>query len=1042
MGVVGLALLIAIAQPERLSGLVIDRIDVRAAPEEDVEKVLSLSGLRIGSPYSQSEIRRAVKVLFQTGRFENVYVKAKRAENAVQLVLELPPKPRIRQIDVAASEVLGSEELEAALGLRIGDEVDGRDLVDRRGRVKAALLRVGHRQPAVGLALSPIDENGGQKLIVRIDEGPETKLGKVVVHGRPRFPLSQLGRTIGLKSGDVLDLTEVERGLERLRERYVDSGYLDAKIDPPAVRESNRMEEGHPIADLILTVDSGPRVSLRFKGNHVVPRRELEDATGVLRELGTTRSAIAEARERILSRYEARGYFRARVEPAARTTLDGSRKQILFSIDEGKGARVAKVLFPGNISAIEEDDLREQIFDAVEQTLTEDLERPGADPNAIGTIMGDSSVGRRDTLQPANVAPDSKAIYVPRAYEAATSAIGDLYQARGYQNVNVGSPEVKERNGGSLIDVVIPIDPGVRWVVGALSFTGNEAVESEQLFGMGKFPFDPTKKEPVALSFEQVVETQTAIRDHYRALGHLYANVTYELRQVPARGTTEPAPYVTASQNGPLDAREVCHRAEEAGRETCEIEVNFRITEGPQVKAREVIVRGLDTTREGIVNSEIDVEEKGVLSETDLVSTRDNLLRVGVFERVAVHPIDEEQVAAEKDVVVEVKERKHWSVELGGGASTEQGVRLFAGFGHSNVAGTALRFQSSAKVNYFLEPFLVLYNDEARAAFEDFLDDFNTAERIEFEVAGGLSYPRIFGLPRGFSAGIDLIGLRDIDPNYAETAFIGTLVGNYKGFRPELLGRQRPVTFQLRAALERALLDCNAQTATITASVQSCTQDNVFEGDTFYATFGPRVSWDLRDDPLDPRQGAFFEVGFDVAAGLDSKTSPHFFEVEGRASVYLPLHDRIIVNAAFHSEYVRPFDPDAEIPANKRPYDRGRIRGYQLRTLLPQDVALDDNGKPVFPVSAGGELFLALQTEIRFQIYGPLWISAFYDVGDLWADGTPDLETNGRTLAQGAGVGVKVSTPIGPLSVDFAVPVVERDPGATGLTIHFSVGTF
>jgi translocation and assembly module TamA len=267
------------------------------------------------------------------------------------------------------------------------------------------------------------------------------------------------------------------------------------------------------------------------------------------------------------------------------------------------------------------------------------------------------------------------------------------------------------------------------------------------------------------------------------------------------------------------------------------------------------------------------------------------------------------------------------------------------------------------------------------------------------------------------------------------------VVGNYTGYRPELLGGPRPVTIQLRSSIERSVLDCNTPTSTVTQSVQLCTRDNIFEGNTFYATFGPRVSWDLRDDPLDPRAGAFFEVGFDVAAGLNSE-SPHFFEVEGRGSVYIPLHDRIIANATFHSEYVRPLDGDADIPANKRPYDRGRVRGYRLRTLLPQDVELDDNGDPISAISAGGELFMALQTEIRFQVYGPLWLSVFYDVGDLWADGNFDLEQNGRSLAQGAGVGVKVSTPIGPLSLDFAVPLSSRDPGATDLTYHFSVGTF
>ncbi len=1041
-----------LAQPERLSGLVIDRIDVQAAPEEDVARILSLSGLEIDAPYSQSRIRRAVKVLYQVGRFENVYVLASRVENAVHLTLKLPPRPRLRELAVEQSEVLGSEDLEQALGWKIGDEVEERDLADRRARVRAALERLGYRQAAVGLALSAIDENGGQKLIVRIDEGPETKLGRIVVSGRPRMPLTELGRIVGIKGGDVLDLTAVQSALGRLHDKYVQRGYLDAKLDDPAVRDTGRVQDGHPIADLLLGVDAGPLVELRFKGNHAVPLRELISAAGILKELGTGKSAIAEARERMLSRYEARGYFRARVEPAARTTGDGSRKQVLFSIDEGRGARVARVRFPGNVE-LDEGKLRDEVFDAVAQTLSEDLEKPGADPNTIGAIMGDLSVGTRDTLQPGNVAPDPAAIYVPRAYEAATSAIADLYQAHGYQSVTVGSPVVKDRKGGALIDVSIPIQPGVRWVVGALSFTGNAAVSSEQLFGLARFPFDPMRTSAVALSFEHVIETQSAIRDHYRNLGYLYANVTYELRQVPVRGSSEPTPYVTTSSTAPLDVREICRRADQAGKDTCDVEVNFRIAEGPQVKAREVIVRGLGNTREGIVNSEIEVEDGQILTESNLSTTRDNLLRVGVFERVSVHPIDEEQVAAEKDVVVEVKEKKRMSAELGAGASTEEGLRVFAGFGDANVLGSALRFQINGKVNYQLPPFLLLYSDEARRDIETFYGQFSTFQKIEYEIAAGLSYPRIFGLPRGFSAGLDLIALRNIDPQFAEDAQVLTLVGDYKGYRPQLLGGPRPLALQLRASLERASLQCNpASIAGEQASdgEQFCTRDNRVEGNTFYTTLGPRVSWDLRDDPIDPHAGAFFELGTDVALGLDP-SSPNFLELEGRVNLYAPLADRIIFSASLYGEKIFPLEGEgAGIPANKRVYDNSRIRGYPLRTLLPQDVALDSEGQPGSAISRGGLLFTALQTELRFQIYGPLWLAAFYDVGDLFADGAFHLTTETRiaggkivrSLAQGGGIGIRVSTPIGPLAVDFAVPLNKRDPGAQGLTIHFAVGTF
>lgn len=1050
---------VAAAQPQRLSGLVVDKIEVEAAPEEDVARLLALSGLEVDTPYSQVEIRRAVKVLHQLGRFDNIFVFATRKGNTVELLLRLPPKPRIRAIEVVQSEVLDQDELEQVLGWKIGDEIDERDLGARRLRVKRALERRGYRQAAVGLAVEGMDESGGQRLIVRIDEGPTTRLNKVVVRGRPRIPLWLLGRRVGIEEGETLDLILVEEALAKLREEYVDRRYLDVQIGDPTVRELDRVKDGHPLADLVLQIEAGPEVKIRFKGNQVVPRRELDEAVSVLDELGTGRSAVAEARERVLSRYEVRGYFRAKVEAAVRTTTDGSKKQVLFSIREGKGARVADIRFPGN-TILDDDTLRKEIYRSVSQTLIDDLGRPGADPETVGAMFGDVSVGERDSPQPGNVAPDPDEIYVPRAYEAATSAIADLYQSEGYQTVNVGAPEVTERNDGSLVDVTIPIDPGVRWTVGALSFSGNQAIGAAELFAFSRFPFDPMQRKVVPLNFEKVIETQNAILDAYRNRGHLYANVAYQLRQVPRRrslgGTAaeETRAYVSTSSGG-LDVREVCRRAQEAGDETCEVEVSFVISEGPEVKARDVIVRGLSDTREGIVQAEIAVEGGEVLTEEDLTTTRDNLLRVGVFDRVEVHPIDEEQVAAEKDVVVEVRERKHLSAELGGGASTEEGVRVFAGFGNANLWGTALRFQLNTKVNYQLPPFLLLYNEEVRTKIEQFYDQLSAFERIEYELAAGLAYPRIFGLPRGFSAGLDISWVHDLDPAYDDNSQLVTLVGNFKGFKPKLLGGPRPLTLQLRASVERSDLRCNPDVASDRAFL--CTSDglsggNVNEGTTFYTTFGPRISWDLRDDPLDPRAGAFLEVGSEVALGLDS-SSPPFLLLEGRVSVFLPLADRIVFASTLNAEKIFPFDPSGEfidIPANRRLFAQSRIRGYPIQALLPQDLTLNSQGEPVTALSPGGLLFTSVQTELRFQVYGALWLAGFYDVGDLFANGSFSLVTETevggttvtRSLAQGAGFGIRVATPIGPLAVDFALPLTKRDPGAQGWTVHFAVGTF
>ena len=1003
-----------------LDGQAVAEVRIEAPPTEDVEQLLRVSGLRVGAPYRITEVRRAIKLLFSLGRFETVEVRARVGAAGVHLTVSLPPEPRLVEVRVIQSEVLDGAEITEITGLRLGAALERADLDAWADLLEARLVELGHRDPAVGLGVEPVDAAGGRALLVRIDEGPVTRLRKVVVRGRPGLPLWQIGRAVGVRPKAPVNLQRVRSALADLLAVYRSRGFLDARIAEPVVRDLGGGE-----ADLVLDIEAGPLVRVRFKGHRAVPARELDRDAEPLVELGTGHSALAEVTERLLARYGRRGHWQAEVDVAARVTPAGRKKEVLFSIVEGPVAEV---------------------------------ERPGADPEVVALVFGDRSLAApRDSKQPDNTAPDPKRVYLPRAYRAAAESLADLYRAAGYQTAEVLAPVVKAREGGDRLDVLIPVKEGLQWRIGALSFSGNASVPSGELLALSQL--EPAAEGGAALSFDRVEDARRAILAHYRDHGYLYVRLYEELREVPPRGSLG-WDYVKTSSSAPLDVRGVCRRAEAARAEHCDVELVFRVEEGVQVRAGSLIVRGRDKTRAGVVESEVEVNTGEVLSEADLTATRDNLLRVGVFERVNVHPLDEQRMEPIKDVVVEVKERPSYALDLGLGASTAEGVRGTVAFQDRNLMGTALRLQLLAKVNVFLQPLLLLYDPQVRPAIETFYNGFSTFERLEYELAAGLSYPRIFGLPQGFSAGFDMIVLRDYDPAYAEDTQRVTLVGNYKGFRPKLLGSPRPVTVQPRVSFDRSARECNENISDRFALCSTTEPNSVgtlrLQGTNVYLAAGPRVSWDFRDDPVDPTAGIYMDLTTDAALGLDNQ-SPNFVSVEGRLHAYIPIASRLtlalaaIVGRLFPLQQI--VEDEVDIPINRRFFSGGRstVRGYAERTLIPQDAAVDPaTGQVVSTISTGGRSMLALKSELRLAIYGPVAVALFYDIGDLWEGGQFALSTSQvwqggvarRTLAHGGGVGLRVATPIGPLSLDFAVPFNKRDPIVNDTQLHFSVGAF
>ncbi len=1060
----GLALASAPARAQNRPPLIVD-VEFDAAPSEDPDELSLLAGLTIGRPYRALDVRKAVRRLYQIGRFENVYVRAKRVEAGIRLRIGLPPRQVLRSFQITATEeVLDESEVLAAMGVAVDDPFDPNDLKVWRKAITEVLRREGYRDAAVGLAHRVIDEEGGIDLVLRIDEGPVTRVDRVVIRGRTRRPMWRLGEVLDIDSGDVVDLEEVDENVAALERFYRSEGYLDASIELVEVRPSPRGTTRSPRADVVLRIDAGPQVSVRYDGNRAVSTRALEEDGELLEELGTGPSALAEVRERIVSRYEQRGYWRIQVEPATRMTADGDKKEVLFSINEGPRAVVRRLTFPGN-QLFDPGRLRDIVIQSVGDALGDAEGQPGADPAVVDAIVGRVS-GPGTRRVPDTSAPDPAKVYIPRAYRAAQAELADLYRARGYQTVQVSEPVVVPVPGQEAVDVAIRIRPGIRWQVGAVSFSGNEQVASADLLELAGLDVTRTGGEPLA--FDDVENARRTIQKYYRDLGHLYARLTEELRPLPARDAYAADELATTSTSTATDIRKFCERAESEDKPNCDILLIFNISEGPRVTTQDVLVKGVETTWESIVKNEIVMKPDEVLREKDMEQTRDNLLRLGLFDVVEVNPLEEGEVGDRKDVLVEVKERDHYWLELGVGASTEDGLRGSAAFGDGNLFGSALRLQLQARLNVWLPPLLLLYNDEIRDQIEPFYTQFGAIGRLEYEVAAGLSYPRIPGLPRGFSAGLDVIVLRDFDPAFLENTQTLTLIATYKNGNANL-ELPRPPSFQLRANLQRSDLECNQifelppDTDPSPVFLDECTAANLlgpdgpsaaFKGTNFYLSAGPRLTWDLRDASLDPKSGVYFEVEALYAVGLDAD-SPNYVDVNGRANMYVPLLPRLVLAiSALGGTLIQVGDEDLEIPLNRRLFAGGRttVRGYAEKTLLPQDTELDPvTGVPRATISTGGRLRVALKSELRILLFPSLALSLFYDVGDLWEDGQfsftsettlDDDRVVRRTLAQGAGVGLRVSTPIGPLAIDLAVPVNRRDSGTGNPQLHFAVGSF
>jgi outer membrane protein insertion porin family len=128
--------------------------------------------------------------------------------------------------------------------------------------------------------------------------------------------------------------------------------------------------------------------------------------------------------------------------------------------------------------------------------------------------------------------------------------------------------------------------------------------------------------------------------------------------------------------------------------------------------------------------------------------------------------------------------------------------------------------------------------------------------------------------------------------------------------------------------------------------------------------------------------------------------------------------------------------------ASRFPFDRfwmggvqfGRpLRGYEETTITPRGYI--PRGAVGVPLDERfGDAYLRLSAEYAVRFTDNISVGAFYDAGNVWRN---PAEMNPTRLMRGAGVGLMLVTPFGPLGLDYAYGFDKDQPG---WHMHFKFG--
>ena len=195
--------------------------------------------------------------------------------------------PRTRQVVISIDEgkrnIVEQVQIMGTITISTNDIKDQiltrpRRLILRRGAfvakvmeddlaaIRTLFMQWGYLTPKIEYELQPIEEIGDGtekpvtvhvKVIIHIDEGAQTRIGRVAIEGDAPLTAEQLAAVVQLKTGDIYKPFLVQEEANRLSAEIAPKGYPHVRV-----HGDTKLSDDQTRADLSFTVESGPMVTL------------------------------------------------------------------------------------------------------------------------------------------------------------------------------------------------------------------------------------------------------------------------------------------------------------------------------------------------------------------------------------------------------------------------------------------------------------------------------------------------------------------------------------------------------------------------------------------------------------------------------------------------------------------------------------------------------------------------------------------------------------------------------------------------------------
>ena len=331
---------------------------VEGAQRVDPATIISYMNIKPGDRYTQSDLSRALKNLYDTGLFADVNI----IQRGQDLVVKVVENPVINRIAFEGNSEIEDTELAAEISTRPRGVYVRKQIRSDVDRIRNLYRRSGQYSVEVTPQIIRLDQNR-INLVFEITEGEVSRIQGIKFVGNEAYNDDQLRAEISskedqwyrfLSTNDRYDPDRLAYDQELLRRFYLKNGYADFRILSANAELTPDKEDFF----ITITVDEGERykvsnVSLDTSQLRNVQPEQLQDAITIKQNDWYSSEDLNDSVDNLTDRLGDLQYAFAKINPDIQRNPENKTLDIRFVAQQTPRVFVEEVDIKGNVRTLD-----------------------------------------------------------------------------------------------------------------------------------------------------------------------------------------------------------------------------------------------------------------------------------------------------------------------------------------------------------------------------------------------------------------------------------------------------------------------------------------------------------------------------------------------------------------------------------------------------------------------------------------------------------------------------------------------------------------